>query len=257
VHRVPHQLNKSGIALTKLSKIMTTWSPKNSSVDGQSRGRLHRLNFLTKHLSSMTGQFYRYLRRQTPKDPHPDGLAEQKHFLCADPRFTLITSVIQRVMGVETALVHLTTKRHLTKSPQPTSSKFDEFLLELAGDLSSVIVIPNCRRDGRFHSSPLSSEPLSIQFYAGAPILMNGSKVGLLSIMDSRSRDEGQSCVDQVLLADFAALVADKLLASDLHGLLSDAPTKEKDIEVQRSKIMVIIMYYVRLVMCAVLFFLP
>ena len=79
-------------------------------------------------------------------------------------------------------------------------------LLESAPD---VLIVPDATQDPRFQANPLVLGYPNIRFYAGAPLRLNGIKIGTLCIIDSVSRGENQfGGREALMLQDIAAMVS-------------------------------------------------
>jgi GAF domain-containing protein len=73
-----------------------------------------------------------------------------------------------------------------------------------------VMVVPDALLDARFADSPLVTGHPHVRFYAGAPLrLPDGSRIGMLCLMDRRPRD--LSDTDRARLRDMAGLVEREL----------------------------------------------
>ena len=69
-----------------------------------------------------------------------------------------------------------------------TETSFCAHAIALPGD-EDVLVVLDAIRDDRFKDNPLVTGWPGIRFYAGAPVVVNGQKVGSLCVIDTRPRD--------------------------------------------------------------------
>jgi two-component sensor histidine kinase len=95
-----------------------------------------------------------------------------------------------------------------------TSISFCEHTIALPGE--ELLVVLDAQQDPRFRGNPLVTQAPYIRFYAGAPIVRAGQKIGSICVLDTQVRE----AVDPQLLAqlrDFADL------ASSLFALKDEA----------------------------------
>jgi GAF domain-containing protein len=131
-----------------------------------------------------------------------------------EERFDRITRLAAALFDVEMAAVSLIdTERQWFKSSvglgvrqTPRDASFCGHAI--LGD--DVMVVPDALLDARFADSPLVTGHPHVRFYAGAPLrLPDGSRIGMLCLMDRRPRD--LSDTDRARLRDMAGLVEREL----------------------------------------------
>jgi hypothetical protein len=191
------------------------------SIEHESIGkkRVRGLYFtLTRCATFIQRRFHRRKNRQQSRDVVPPSESRSSsmkrqsflsNLLVGDHTFDLFNSIVRRTFGVEFAFVHMIEVG--SNSTTRTSVKSHSFFSKLALGLSGTVFVPDCAKDSRFRSSYITSEQLSMRFYAGSPIILNGVNVGILSIMDSTPRGDDFRQKYEMLLKDFAALVSQKL----------------------------------------------
>lgn len=88
-------------------------------------------------------------------------------------------------------------------------------------DHQPALVVPDASRDDRFRDSPLVAGSPNVRFYAGAPIIAGGHKVGVLCVMGNKPREAWEpGLVEQ--LVDLAAM------ASTLFALKDEARVRAR-----------------------------
>jgi len=127
-----------------------------------------------------------------------------------EERFDRICRVASRVFNVPIAFVAL-----IDASRQWYKSSLGLDLSQTARDVSfcghtilenGMLVIPDARKDDRFHDNPLVVGPPHIRLYVGHVLHgPRGGKVGTFCLIDDQPRDFGGA--DRALFEDFAALV--------------------------------------------------
>ena len=71
-----------------------------------------------------------------------------------------------------------------------------------------VFVVTNAEADPRVNSNPLVYGQPSIQFYAGAPLIVaDGTAIGMVCVLDTKVREEGVSPVQDTALKELARRV--------------------------------------------------
>lgn len=83
-----------------------------------------------------------------------------------------------------------------------------------------VMWVEDARQDARFQAHPLVTGPKGLKFYAGAPIIVSGFKVGTLCLNDETPRAYDAGIANA--LKRLAAMVA-RQLATRRMGLMSDS----------------------------------
>jgi GAF domain len=156
----------------------------------------------------------------------------------SDPKFSTITSIVETIFGVKCAVVYIfRTEQSLKGSAhdditEVSSNSLDgkaAFFANLAKDSSTIIEVLDCRKDSRFCSSSQHNSLSGVRFYAGAPIFVGDTKVGVLSLIDTQPRTDGLTHSDRILLGDFAALVSEAVIR---HYHLNPISSERSDIMV-------------------------
>jgi PAS domain S-box-containing protein len=131
----------------------------------------------------------------------------------ARPTFERISMLARSLAGVRSAHVDLVHAKALWitgagSRPAAPVARDESFANHvIAGD--EVLWVEDLRKDARFRANPYVTGPAQCRFYAGAPIrLSNGSRIGALSIIDSRPRPYDAFLAER--LEDLAMLAADE-----------------------------------------------
>ncbi len=148
-----------------------------------------------------------------------------------EERFDRITRLAARLFDVPIVLITL-----LDRDRQWFKACYGASFTETSRDVSfcshailgeGLLVIEDARTDERFFDNPLVTGEPFIQFYAGCPLLSSdGSKVGILCLIDSHSRKFSQA--DQTALEDLAKLVEKEMLTNDLARTIKLARENEQ-----------------------------
>ena len=70
------------------------------------------------------------------------------------------------------------------------SSRNDSFCAHAINDKDNILIIPDSRKDDRFHDNPWVLNEPKIIFYAGIPLISsNGYPLGTLCVIDSQPRE--------------------------------------------------------------------
>ena len=185
-----------------------------------------------------------------PLLPHEDSrLAELDSYEILDTPaeevFDRITDLASRVFEVPIALVSLVAKDRqwfkaktgLTASETSRDVSFCAHAIEN----DELLVVPTAGDDPRFKDNALVAEAPGIQFYAGSPLVTpNGHRLGTLCVIDTIARPE-LTTEEERTLADFAALVMDRLnlrraeiAQKKLEAALVD---RNKELEIQKARL--------------------
>ena len=143
-----------------------------------------------------------------------------------EERYERITRLAQMVLGVPiSAFTLVDDARQWFKSIQgldatETSRRVSFCAHVINGD--DVMVVPDTRKDERFHDNELVTGATNINFYTGAPVRApNGMKIGAICAIDTKPRE---LTPDQVqALRDLSAILENELRAATLsqaHGSL-------------------------------------
>jgi diguanylate cyclase (GGDEF)-like protein len=136
-----------------------------------------------------------------------------------EERFDRLTRLAKRLFDVPTALVTLIdTNRQWFKSragfeatDTPRNTSFCGHAI-LSDDL---LLIDDARNDRRFNDNPFVTGAPYIRFYAGCPLVVNGTnRLGTFCLFDSKPRELDP--VEQGLLRDLGQMAQQELLAVQL-----------------------------------------
>jgi len=138
-----------------------------------------------------------------------------------DPDFDAIVALGRRLLNVPICLVTLVAaERQWFKAKvglTATETGRDVSFCGHAILKSEILVVPDARRDERFHDNPLVTGAPFIRFYAGAPIrLPNGYTVGTVCAISPEPRD-GLSPEDAALLGGLAHLALELISVRGLR----------------------------------------
>jgi PAS domain-containing protein len=127
-----------------------------------------------------------------------------------DPDFDAVVAIGRRLFGVPTCLVTLVDRdRQWFKARAGLDVAETSRMVSFCGHAilrPEVLVVPDARRDDRFHDNPLVIGEPFIRFYAGAPIrLPNGYTIGTVCVLSPDPR-ENLSAEDRGLLEGLADL---------------------------------------------------
>jgi formate hydrogenlyase transcriptional activator len=105
--------------------------------------------------------------------------------------------------------------------------------------IGATLIVPDAAADARFASSPLVVDQPSVRFYAGLPLSIspNGTRIGTLSVMDSKPRLGGLTA-DQ--LHALGILARQAAAAFELIGLRAGDELKTRIIETSRDCVKVL-----------------
>ena len=132
----------------------------------------------------------------------------------AESGFDNITRLAQHFFGTRIALVSL-----IDRNRQWFKSRIGLDVEETHRDLAfcahailddGVLVVPDATKDPRFAGNPLVTGEPNIRFYAGAPLVADGHKLGTLCVIDDTPRG-GFDAREAETLTQLARLVVDEL----------------------------------------------
>lgn len=130
-----------------------------------------------------------------------------------EERFDKLTRIAGALFDVPIALISLVDEnRQWFKSAQGTSvceGPRDVSFCAHAILAPSVMVVPDALLDPRFADNPVVVNEPRVRFYAGCPLVVDGSCVGTLCLIDTRPRDFDATAIR--LLQDLADLVLQEL----------------------------------------------
>ncbi|CAO3440505.1 response regulator [Azospirillum endophyticum] len=131
-----------------------------------------------------------------------------------EPGFDNVTRLARHFFGTRIALVSL-----IDRDRQWFKSRIGLEETETHRDLAfcahtilddRVLVVPDATKDRRFAGNPLVTGAPNIRFYAGAPLVADGRRLGALCVIDDAPR-AGFDARDAETLAQLARLVMDEL----------------------------------------------
>ena len=137
----------------------------------------------------------------------------------SEPGFDRLTRLAQHIMGVPIALVSLIdADRQWFKSKQGLEAPQTPRSVSFCGhaiNAPQTFVIPDAHADPRFADNPLVLSPPHVRFYAGAPLTVDGMRVGTLCAIDHVARQPTPSQLQA--LRDLADCVEQELQQAALH----------------------------------------
>jgi PAS domain S-box-containing protein len=165
--------------------------------------------------------------------PHPQLEADRLEVLQAfgildsppEPAFDDLTKLASRVLDcpmclisfVDSERVWFKSKVGLTISEQPREMSFCAHAIAT----SEVLVLRDTETDARFFANELLTAEPRIRFYAGAPLLWSGFRLGTLCVLDCMPRDFNADQIDTLkILASqaVAQLELRRSVHSEQHG---------------------------------------
>lgn len=116
-------------------------------------------------------------------------LREQKHYGVS---LSAIAEITAMTYQVPIALLTLVGKTHqyfkaavgIDPEPTPVELTFCQHTIQS----NEVLVVPDAQLDPRFRDNPFVTGEPHLRFYAGAPLLVGGLRVGSLCLLDVRPR---------------------------------------------------------------------
>ncbi|MEO9336554.1 HWE histidine kinase domain-containing protein [Mesorhizobium sp. SB112] len=152
-----------------------------------------------------------------------------------DPDFDKLTKLAATIMDTPISLVSLVDlerqwfkSRHgLDDTETPINLSFCAHAISSEDD---VTIVPDAATDQRFSDNALVTGEMGIRFYAGAPIIVFGQKIGTLCVIDKRKRDEPSSKeLEQLkMLAGLAASLFELKDGARAGVLVREALDKEE-----------------------------
>jgi two-component sensor histidine kinase/PAS domain-containing protein len=145
-----------------------------------------------------------------------------------DADFERLSRAVARVFKAEFALVTLVGSEWQSfngcfgadgMAGNKTELSFCAHTLATPGD--GVLVVLDASKDERFNINPLVTEPPGIRFYAGAPIVIAGQRLGTLCVLSATPREQ----VDPDLLEQLTDLAG---VAAALFALKNEARVRAR-----------------------------
>ncbi|AWA39205.1 GGDEF domain-containing protein [Pseudomonas fluorescens] len=139
-----------------------------------------------------------------------------------EERFDRLTRLAKRLFNVPIALVTLVDKERqwfkscvgldTTETPRSVSFCGHAILRD------ELMLVPDARKDERFHDNPLVTGEPNIRFYAGYPLTVpSGNKMGTLCLIDTKPRDLDEE--ERALLRDLAGMAEQELMAVQMASM--------------------------------------
>lgn len=132
-----------------------------------------------------------------------------------EERFDRLTRMARRLFSVPIATVTLVdSNRQWFKSNMglhPSETPRDISFCGHAIAADEILLVPDARKDQRFHDNPLVTGYPNIRFYAGCPLHVGGYSVGTLCMIDEKPREFSEEEVQ--LLKDLALMAEEELAA--------------------------------------------
>jgi len=152
----------------------------------------------------------------TPDEPIRLGTLQSLDILDTpiDERFERITRLARRALGVDVAAISLIDAgRQWYKSIQGLDVRETPRDVSFCGhailEPDEMLVVPDARKDPRFHDNPLVVGPMNVVFYAGCPLVLEGCTLGALCV--TKSEPYHATDDDLQALRDLAALTVTEL----------------------------------------------
>lgn len=147
----------------------------------------------------------------------------------SSPRLKRITSLCARMLNAQSAMLSI-----VQSSEQRfhsvvgfngfTTSRRSAFCAwTFLPDAPRVLVVPDTLQDQRFKENPLVVGAPYIRFYAGAPLIVHGTRLGTLCVLDGSPRPGGMAQWQVKLLISLARLVSDELSKEPSSDYLANA----------------------------------
>eukprot|EP01033_Poteriospumella_lacustris_P002807 gene2807-2040_t len=134
------------------------------------------------------------------------------------------TSLTSRIFKVPISLISLVDadrqwfKARVGLSEEETHRNFAFCSHVLLEETSRVMVVDDATKDARFALNPLVTESPHIRFFAGASLIVNGTKVGVLCLIDQVPRFDFDERKRQNL-EDFADIISDMMASRRQYSL--------------------------------------
>lgn len=131
----------------------------------------------------------------------------------SEPRFDRLTHLVQQCLGVEIVLISLIdSERQWFKSRQGLEVCETGRDISFCGHAildSGILEVSDTRADQRFAGNPLVTGAPFIRFYAGAPLISAGQRIGTLCLISSQPRQ--LSAKERDILREFADAVEQEI----------------------------------------------
>ena len=145
-----------------------------------------------------------------------------------EPEFDNIALVAKSLLDAPVALISLVHRnRQWFKARigfDPSETPINQSICAHALQETELLVIPDLQLDPRSRDNPLVMDAPGIRFYAGAPIIVDGTAIGSLCVIDLQPRPEGITEAQATGLTALAAQVSAQIASRQRErGLLDKA----------------------------------
>lgn len=132
----------------------------------------------------------------------------------SEQRFDRLTLLVQQCLGTEIVLVSLIdSERQWFKSKQGLAVCETGREISFCGHAilaPDIFEVTDAQTDPRFYDNPLVTAAPYIRFYAGAPLTIDGQRIGTLCIIDAKPRQ--LTFRERQILLNFAAAVEQEII---------------------------------------------
>ena len=159
--------------------------------------------------------------------------------ILSDPYFSEVISLARELFEVPFCVISFIGKDRKwvnTSRLSDSNNDFDSLDLEFSNHVvtnDGPLFLDDATQDDRFHNSPLVVGGARVRFYAGTPLIVDDTKVGVLCVIDRKPR---HLKINQIValkkLASMVAIMLDKLqIISELGQFKDSFPTEITSLE--------------------------